>query len=87
MTTLATRPAATAAPPPRAGARGPRVRRTLYWIATHAVAVALSVMFLGPLVFVALTALMTDDQALTGDLWPDTWNWGNFVEVFTRSPC
>ncbi|GAA2877490.1 carbohydrate ABC transporter permease [Streptosporangium fragile] len=85
MTTLATRPAAPAAPLARPGARGPRVRRALYWIATHALAVALALMFLGPLAFVTLTALMTDDQALTGDLWPDTWNWGNFVDVFTRS--
>ncbi|WP_433238163.1 carbohydrate ABC transporter permease [Streptosporangium sp. CA-135522] len=85
MTTLATRPPATASPVRRADARGTRVRRALYWVATHALAVALSVMFIGPLVFVALTALMSDDQALTGDLWPDTWNWGNFAEVFAKS--
>ncbi|GAA4220184.1 multiple sugar transport system permease protein [Streptosporangium album] len=85
MTTLATRPPTTASPAGRAAARGGRARRTLYWIATHTVAVALSMMFIGPLVFVTLTALMSDDQALTGDLWPDTWNWGNFAEVFARS--
>ncbi|MEV4247051.1 carbohydrate ABC transporter permease [Streptosporangium canum] len=84
-TTLATRPPAAASPARRTGTRGGRVRRTLYWIATHALAVALSLMFIGPLVFVALTALMTDDQALTGELWPGSWNWGNFAEVFARS--
>ncbi|MGW0587619.1 carbohydrate ABC transporter permease [Streptosporangium sp. NPDC002607] len=80
MTTLAMKLAAQGSP-----ARGPRTRRVLYWIATHAIAVALSLMFVAPLVFVALTALMSTDQTLTGDLWPDTWNWGNFAEVFTRS--
>ncbi len=85
MTALATRPPATASPARRPGARAGRTRRILYWIATHALAVALSLMFLGPLAFVALTALMTDEQALTGDLWPDTWNWGNFAEVFATS--
>ncbi|MEV8635164.1 carbohydrate ABC transporter permease [Streptosporangium sp. NPDC051023] len=84
MSTLATSPAATASPARRAGTRG-RARGILYWIATHAVAVALSLMFLGPLAFVALTALMSNDQALTGDLWPDSWNWSNFGEVFARS--
>ncbi|MET8053960.1 carbohydrate ABC transporter permease [Streptosporangium sp. NPDC005286] len=80
MTTLTMKLTAQGSP-----ARGPRTRRVLYWIATHAIAVALSLMFVAPLVFVALTALMSTDQTLTGDLWPDTWNWGNFAEVFTRS--
>lgn len=62
-----------------------RRRRALTWIATHALAVALSLMFLGPLVFVFLTALMTDEQALTSELWPKTWNWDNFTEVFAKS--
>ncbi|GAA3102358.1 carbohydrate ABC transporter permease [Streptosporangium carneum] len=84
MTALATPPVTAVSPARRTGARG-RARRILYWIATHAVAVALSLMFLGPLAFVALTALMTDEQALTGDLWPTSWNWGNFGEVFARS--
>jgi multiple sugar transport system permease protein len=84
VTTLATRPAATA-PVRHVIRRGARARKTLYWIARHAVAVALTLMFLGPLVFVALTAVMSDDQALTGELWPTTWNWGNFADVFARS--
>ncbi|MFI6453671.1 carbohydrate ABC transporter permease [Streptosporangium amethystogenes] len=80
MTTLTMKRATPSSP-----ARGPRTRRVLYWIATHAIAVALSLMFVAPLVFVALTAVMSTDQTLTGDLWPDTWNWGNFAEVFARS--
>ncbi|GAA1004212.1 sugar ABC transporter permease [Acrocarpospora pleiomorpha] len=63
-----------------------RRRRALYWIATHALALALAAMFLAPLLFVGLTALMTDQQALTSQLWPRSWNWDNFAEVFARSP-
>ncbi|GII93940.1 carbohydrate ABC transporter permease [Sinosporangium siamense] len=66
--------------------RGMRARRTLHWIAVHSLAIALAIMFVGPLVFVALTALMTDSQALTSTLWPESWNWGNFAEVLERSP-
>ncbi|WP_329079391.1 carbohydrate ABC transporter permease [Streptosporangium sp. NBC_01469] len=84
MTALTT-PAPLAKRPAGAAARGPRGRAVLYWIATHALAIALSLMFLGPLVFVALTAVMSNDQALTGDLWPRTWNWSNFADVFARS--
>jgi multiple sugar transport system permease protein len=79
------------AAPSRAAGHRERVRRTrgrriLYWIATHAAAVALSIAFVGPLVFVLLTAVMSDNQALTDELWPHTWNWGNFAEVFAKSP-
>ncbi|WP_219469217.1 carbohydrate ABC transporter permease [Nonomuraea rhizosphaerae] len=68
------------------GVRRARARRVLYWIATHAVAVALTIAFAGPLVFVLLTAVMSDNQALTDELWPHTWNWANFADVFARSP-
>ena len=36
--------------------------------------------FVLPFVFVALTALMTDEQTLTRDLWPHTWQWHNLVD-------
>ncbi|GII01516.1 carbohydrate ABC transporter permease [Planobispora takensis] len=85
-TALATRPQAPASRPRGRTARSVRGRRILYWIATHALAVALAIMFIGPLVFIALTALMTDQQALTSQLWPRSWNWGNFAEIFERSP-
>ncbi|MEU6717246.1 carbohydrate ABC transporter permease [Nonomuraea sp. NPDC046802] len=62
-----------------------RRRRVLVWIATHALAIALALMFLAPVVFIALTALMTDQQALTSELWPRSWNWENFAEVFEKS--
>ncbi|MGP3918149.1 carbohydrate ABC transporter permease [Nonomuraea sp. 10N515B] len=80
------------APPRTALARGTRHdgararrRRVLMWIATHALAIALALMFLAPVVFIGLTALMTDDQALTSQLWPQSWNWDNFVVVFEKS--
>ncbi|GAA3153984.1 carbohydrate ABC transporter permease [Nonomuraea salmonea] len=57
----------------------------LVWIATHALAVALALMFLAPIAFIALTALMTDEQALTSDLWPREWNWENIALVFEKS--
>jgi len=82
--TLAT-PATAPASTPRRRSRAPRRRAALMWIATHAIALAVALMFLAPLFFIALTALMTDEQALTSDLWPETWSWGNFAEVFARS--
>ena len=69
----------------RAGRRA-RNRRRLGWIADHSVAVVLSVVFLSPFVFIVLQAFMTSDQALTADLWPQTWHPENFVEVFQTAP-
>ncbi len=83
MTTTTTRPAGTAL------TRGPRgfvARRRLTWIATHAVAIAIAVVFLAPFVFITLTAFMTDNQTLTSNLWPTSWHPGNFVEVFHKAP-
>ncbi|GAB3680600.1 carbohydrate ABC transporter permease [Actinocorallia lasiicapitis] len=62
-----------------------RGRSGLLWIARHAIAIALTIMFLGPVFFVALTSLMTDEQALTSDLWPKTWNLANYADVFAKS--
>jgi multiple sugar transport system permease protein len=62
---------------------GPRNRRLLLWIATHSVAIALALMFLAPLAFMFLTAVMSDEQTLSGDLWPTRWRWGNFAEVLS----
>ncbi|GAA4585127.1 carbohydrate ABC transporter permease [Planotetraspora phitsanulokensis] len=71
---------------PAASTRSPRGRALLYWIAKHAIAVALSIMFLGPLVFIILTAFMSNRQALTSQLWPQTWNWSNFADIFEKAP-
>src|SRR6476619_7943607 len=62
-----------------------RSRPVLEWIAVHAFAVALGLLFVLPFVFVFLTSVMTDQQTLTTDLWPQTWEWHNFVDVW-RTP-
>ncbi len=59
-----------------------RPRPVLSWIAVHAVGVALALLFLLPFVFVFLTSVMSDQQTLTTDLWPQTWQWHNYVDVW-----
>jgi multiple sugar transport system permease protein len=61
-------------------------KRTLTWIATHAIGIAVAIAFVAPLVFVFLTAVMSDDQALTSSLWPRHWQWSNFRQVFHQAP-
>jgi multiple sugar transport system permease protein len=65
---------------------GYRRERFLSWIGVHSVAVVLAIGFIAPVVFIVLTALMSDQQALTADLWPKTWHWDNFVRVFQQAP-
>lgn len=62
----------------------PAHRRTavLQWIAVHSLAIAAALFFVLPFVFVFLTSLMTDQQALTRDLVPDTWVWENYAKVW-----
>ena len=68
--------------------RSARPRRggkaALEWIALHAFAIAAALFFVLPFVFVFLTAVMTDQQTLTRDLWPDTWQWHNIVTVWNE---
>ncbi|NWF28387.1 carbohydrate ABC transporter permease [Streptomyces sp. PKU-EA00015] len=75
-------------PPAAVTAAGTAARRTarrraaLGWVAVHALGIAAALFFVLPFVFVFLTAVMSDDQALTRDLWPRTWEWGNFATVW-----
>lgn len=46
--------------------------------------IATSMMFLLPMVFVLATALMTDRQSLTREIWPRPFQFGNFADVFDR---
>jgi len=55
-------------------------------IANHSVAIAFSLLFLAPFVFVLLTAFMTREQALSTRLWPHPFRWANFSEVFHIFP-
>jgi multiple sugar transport system permease protein len=63
-----------------------RRRRLLVGVAEHAVLVALAIAFLAPFVFVGLTALMNDHQALSTNLWPHPFRPRNFLDVFRLEP-
>ncbi|MFF8963976.1 carbohydrate ABC transporter permease [Streptomyces globisporus] len=77
---------AAAASPERASrtpaARTARRKALLHWIAVHSLGIAAALFFVLPFVFVVLTSLMSDQQALTRDLTPNTWEWGNYERVF-----
>jgi len=60
--------------------------RILLFVARHSVAIALSIMFIAPVVFLALTSLMTSNQTFTSNLWPDTWHPENYATVFAKTP-
>jgi multiple sugar transport system permease protein len=72
--------AATASVGPSAATRP--WRPALEWVGLHAVAVAVALFFVLPFVFVFLTSVMSDQQTLTRNLWPQTWEWHNFVDVW-----
>jgi multiple sugar transport system permease protein len=83
----------TAAVSNRAGSRSAttaaqhwRRKRFLLWVAQYSLAIALAVMFIGPIILILLTSFMTGQQALTSDYWPHSWHPENFVEVFDRAP-
>src|SRR6195952_313732 len=59
-----------------------RPRPLLSWIAGHAGGVPGGLLFVLPFVFVFLTSVMSDQQTLTKDLWPQTWQWHNYVDVW-----
>lgn len=65
---------------------GLRRRRLLTTVGNHTVLVVVAAMFLMPLVIVAVTALMTNRQALTPAVWPHPFRWSNFVDVFRSIP-
>ncbi len=63
-----------------------RRKRLLVAVANHSVLIAVSLAFLAPFAFITLTALMTNNQALSANLWPHPFAWHNFVDVFTKAP-
>ena len=63
-----------------------RRRRFLLGVANHSLLIVTAALFIAPFVFIALTALMTNDQALSSHLWPHPFRWQNFIDVFHRSP-
>jgi multiple sugar transport system permease protein len=64
---------------------GRRKERTLLFVARHSVAIALSVMFLAPVVFIVLTSFMSSTESLTSHHWPTVWHPENYVEVFRKT--
>src|SRR4029077_4391784 len=63
-----------------------RRRRFLISVADHSLLIAVSIMFLAPFVFIVLTSLMTNDQALSPRLWPSPFRWANYTDVFHTAP-
>jgi multiple sugar transport system permease protein len=66
--------------------RAVRRKRFLIAVADHSLLIAAAIAFLAPVTFIALTALMTNNQALSTHLWPSPFRWHNFVEAFTQAP-
>ena len=66
----------------------PHVRRHrfLMSVGQHAGLIAVATIFLAPFFFIVMTALMTDQQAVTPSFIPNPFVWGNFAEVFDRIP-
>jgi multiple sugar transport system permease protein len=63
-----------------------RRRRFLLTVGRHAALIAVGTMFLAPFFFIFMTAVMTDQQAVTPSFWPRPFQWDNFAEVFRRTP-
>jgi multiple sugar transport system permease protein len=60
--------------------------RLLIAVADHCILIALSIGFLAPFAFIVLTSLMTNDQALSTNLWPQPFQFDNYLEVFRVEP-
>jgi multiple sugar transport system permease protein len=63
-----------------------RRHRFLVSVGTHAGLIAVATIFLAPFFFIVMTALMTDQQAVTPSFIPRPFQWGNFAAVFDRIP-
>ena len=63
-----------------------RRQRFLVSVANHSLLIAASIAFLAPFAFILLTALMTNEQALSSHLWPHPFRWQNFADVFHQAP-
>ena len=63
-----------------------RSRRRLVAIADHSLLIAAAIAFLAPFAFMVMTALMTDAQSLSPDIWPKPFQWSNVTAVFDQAP-
>ena len=80
--TAGTRPVAA----PIAIARPRARRRLLFAVAENSLRITVALCFLAPFVFILLTALMTNHQALSTNLWPSPFEPENFIRVFREAP-
>jgi multiple sugar transport system permease protein len=72
--------------PDRNGYAARRRRRALLlFVAQHSVAIALSIMFLTPFLFIVLTSFMSSSQSLSSQYWPHGWHPGNYLAVFRKT--
>jgi len=63
-----------------------RRKRFLIQVADHSLLIVAALIFLAPFVFIVLTAFMTNEQALSPDLWPHPFRFQNFADVFSKAP-
>jgi multiple sugar transport system permease protein len=63
-----------------------RRHKLLVGVARHSLLIALAIGFLLPFVFIALTSLMTTNQALSSHLWPHPFRFSNFIDVWHKAP-
>ena len=63
-----------------------RRKRILVAVADHSLLIVVAIMFLAPFIFIVLTSLMTNEQALSSHLWPSPFRWGNYIDVFREAP-
>jgi multiple sugar transport system permease protein len=55
-------------------------------VANYSLLIAAAIAFLAPIAFIALTSLMTTNQALSPELWPHPFRWSNYLDVFRTAP-
>lgn len=55
-------------------------------IGRHSLLIAILIIFLGPLLFIVATSLMTSAQSLTPSVIPRPFEWSNFKDVFSAAP-
>jgi len=63
-----------------------RRKRFLVAVADHSLLIAGALIFIAPFIFIGLTSLMTNQQALSSHLWPHPFQWSNYTEVFHKAP-
>ena len=63
-----------------------RRKQFLFAVANHSLLIATAAIFLAPFIFIVLTAVMTNNQALSSHLWPHPLRLQNFVDVFRTAP-